>query len=234
VLQCQKTTLTLTVASSVAAGTYAINAIELGRFQHMLIMFCVPENSSTGETYAPVELQHLPVSSSYRTSPNEKMTPPHPPRRRRPRPPRSELLQSTSNEQPTRTTSGSRPIYLYRNGSLLSTTSLLVYYESGLVSGETYTYNLTAFDAAGNVSSESVPMVVETIDITAPSVPTNLVITGVTSNSVSLNWTPSTGTGGVGRYRILQGASPSAMAIRADVPALHPCGPPGRDVLLPG
>jgi fibronectin type 3 domain-containing protein len=108
---------------------------------------------------------------------------------------------------------------LYRNGSLLSTTSQTLYYDSGLVSGETYTYNLVAFDAIGNVSSKSPPLVVETIDITAPSVPTSLVVTGVTSNSVSLNWTPSTGVGGVGGYRVLQGTLPTAMSIRADVTA---------------
>jgi hypothetical protein len=109
--------------------------------------------------------------------------------------------------------------HLYRNGALLSTTSLLVYYDNGLVSGETYTYTLTASDASGNVSAISAPLVVETIDITAPSVPTNLVVTAVTSGTVSLNWTPSTGVGGVGGYRILQGTSPGSMSIRADVVA---------------
>jgi hypothetical protein len=108
---------------------------------------------------------------------------------------------------------------LYRNGTLLGTTSGLVYYDTGLVSGETYTYDLTATDASGNVSGKSAPLVVETIDITAPSVPTNLVVTSDSSNFVSLNWTPSTGIGGVGGYRVLRGTSPTAVSIRADVTA---------------
>ena len=111
--------------------------------------------------------------------------------------------------------------HLYRNGALLSTTSLLFYYDSGLVSGETYTYTLTASDASGNVSAISAPLVVETIDITAPSVPTNLVVTAVTSGTVSLKWTPSTGTGGVAGYRILQGTTPESLSIQADI-----AGPP--------
>jgi hypothetical protein len=108
---------------------------------------------------------------------------------------------------------------LYRNGSLLSTTPGLVYYDKGLVSGATYTYSLTATDAAGNVSGMSAPLVVQTINITPPSVPTNLVVTSVIAGSVSLNWTPSTGIGGVGGYRILRGTSPGSMSIHADVTA---------------
>jgi hypothetical protein len=108
---------------------------------------------------------------------------------------------------------------VYRNGSLLGTTSGLAYYDHGLVSGETYTYNLTATDASGNVSAMSAPLVVATIDITAPSVPTNLVVTGITANSASLKWALSTGIGGVGGYRVLRGSSKGSMSIHADVTA---------------
>jgi hypothetical protein len=108
---------------------------------------------------------------------------------------------------------------LYRNGSLLGTTSGLAYYDNDLVSGETYTYNLMATDASGNVSAVSAPLVVETIDITPPSVPTKLAVTKVTASSASLKWTPSTGIGGVGGYRILRGTSPASMSIHADVTA---------------
>jgi hypothetical protein len=113
---------------------------------------------------------------------------------------------------------------LYRNGTLLTTTSMPLYYDNGLVSGQTYTYSLTATDASGNVSPKSIPLVVETIDITAPSVPTNLVVTAITPGSpgsITLNWAPSTGIGGVGGYRILQGTTPQSMSIHANV-----TGPP--------
>jgi hypothetical protein len=116
---------------------------------------------------------------------------------------------------------------VYRNGSLLGTTSGLVYYDHGLTSGATYTYNLTATAASGSVSAMSPPLVVETVDITAPSVPTNLVVTNLASTSATLNWTPSTGIGGVGGYRILRGTSPESMSIHADVTA-----PPYTDPYL--
>jgi chitodextrinase len=123
----------------------------------------------------------------------------------------------TINWVPDKDNVGVSAYNLYRNGTKIYTSSLLVYHDSGLVSGETYTYTLTAQDASGNVSAMSAPLVVETIDITPPSVPTNLTITGVTSNSVSMTWTPSTGIGDVGGYRILKGTSPTSLSIHANV-----------------
>jgi hypothetical protein len=108
---------------------------------------------------------------------------------------------------------------LYRDGTLVTTTSLLFYDDKGLVSGETYSYNLIALDASGNFSATSAPLVVETIDITPPSVPTNLAVTNVTARSVTLNWTLSTGIGGVGGYRVLEGTSPGSLSIHANVTA---------------
>jgi chitodextrinase len=52
---------------------------------------------------------------------------------------------------------------LYRDGALVTTTSLLLYDDSGLIPGQTYTYNLTAADASGNVSPMSAPLVVQTV-----------------------------------------------------------------------
>lgn len=48
---------------------------------------------------------------------------------------------------------------LYRDGSLISTTSLLQYDDSSVLPGETYTYTLTANDASGNVSAPSEPLI---------------------------------------------------------------------------
>jgi len=49
---------------------------------------------------------------------------------------------------------------LYRNGQLITTTSLLTYFDQNLTPGETYSYTLHAFDASGNVSGLSAPLVV--------------------------------------------------------------------------
>jgi hypothetical protein len=118
--------------------------------------------------------------------------------------------------------------HLYRDGTLLSTTSELVYYDQGLVSGQTYTYSIMASDASGNHSAVSAPLVVQTIDINPPTVPTNLAVTKVTAKSITLNWTVSTGVGGVGGYRILQGTSPGTLSIHANVTA-----PPYTDTVSP-
>jgi len=49
---------------------------------------------------------------------------------------------------------------LYRNGQLITTTSLLTYFDQNLTPGETYSYTLDAFDASGNVSGLSASLVV--------------------------------------------------------------------------
>jgi chitodextrinase len=44
---------------------------------------------------------------------------------------------------------------IYRNGALLTTTTLTTYTDTGLTVSTTYTYTVSAFDAAGNTSSPS-------------------------------------------------------------------------------
>jgi hypothetical protein len=104
---------------------------------------------------------------------------------------------------------------IYRNGQLAIKQDKPTFYDTPLVPGATYTYTLSAFDAQGNVSGLSGPLVVTLIDLSPPSVPTNLHVTGDTTSSVSLAWSPSTGGGGVGGYRVLKGTSPSNIAIVA-------------------
>jgi chitodextrinase len=106
---------------------------------------------------------------------------------------------------------------LYRNGALDTVTSGLVSYESNLTPGATYTYTLQAADASGNVSGLSAPLIVTTINTTPPPPPTNLTVTGVTSGTISLSWTPSTDISGIGGYRVLMGTSPTSLSIVANV-----------------
>jgi hypothetical protein len=116
---------------------------------------------------------------------------------------------------PTTDNTGVAAYNLFRNGSVLLTTSLLAYNDTNLTPGETYTYTLSAFDASGNKSGVSAPFVVQTTDTTPPSVPTGLKVVATTKTSVSLTWNASTGVGGVGGYRVLRGSTPSNMTIRA-------------------
>jgi hypothetical protein len=116
---------------------------------------------------------------------------------------------------PTTDNTGVAAYNLFRDGSLITTTSLLSYNDQNLSPGATHTYTLSAFDASGNVSGVSSPLIVQTMNTTPPSIPTGLQTTGTTDSSVSLTWNVSTGIGGVGGYRVLRGTSPDAMTIRA-------------------
>ncbi len=51
---------------------------------------------------------------------------------------------------------------VFRNGSQVATTSAASYSDTGLAASTTYTYTVSAFDAAGNVSAPSGPFVITT------------------------------------------------------------------------
>jgi hypothetical protein len=106
---------------------------------------------------------------------------------------------------------------IYRNGQLITTTSLLSYFDQNLTPGAYYTYTLSAFDASGNKSAQSAPLKVETTDTTPPSVPTNVAVAGTTPTTVTLSWSPSTGIGGVAGYWVLSGKSATSVNYLAKV-----------------
>jgi chitodextrinase len=96
---------------------------------------------------------------------------------------------------------------VYRNGSQIGTTSSTSFTDSGLSSGTSYSYNVAAFDAAGNTSAQSAGLSVTTTtstpsDTTPPTVPSGLTATNVTSSQVSFQWSPSTDNVGVAGYRV--------------------------------
>ena len=99
-----------------------------------------------------------------------------------------------------------------RNGVFAGTTSGTSFTNSGLAAGTTYSYTVSAVDAAGNRSAESATRQVTTQasaptggnDWTAPSAPTNLTAT-TTSTSATLTWTAATDNVGVVKYNIWRG-----------------------------
>ena len=104
---------------------------------------------------------------------------------------------------------------LYRDGTLLTTTSMNSYNDQGLSPGSTYTYTLAAFDAAGNVSGPSVPLVVVTTTTPPPTVPQNLHVVVSSPTSVTVGWEASKGGGsggGVSGYDVWRGLSADALA----------------------
>jgi len=102
---------------------------------------------------------------------------------------------------------------IFRDGAVVSELAMSPFHDTPLTPGATYSYNLSAFDAQGNVSAQSPALSVTILDLAAPSVPQNLRLTSETKNSLSLSWSPSTGGGGVGGYRVLRGDSPTTMSI---------------------
>uniref|UniRef100_UPI0015D7C334 Ig-like domain repeat protein n=1 Tax=Nevskia soli TaxID=418856 RepID=UPI0015D7C334 len=119
---------------------------------------------------------------------------------------------------PTTDNVGVAGYYLFRNGTLLYTSSQVNYDDNSVVPSTTYSYQLQAFDAAGNVSAMSAPASATTLaipDQTPPSTPTGLAGVGLSDLSVGLSWQPSTDNNGVAGYHIYRGVSATALNIYA-------------------
>ena len=92
---------------------------------------------------------------------------------------------------------------VFRNGLQVGTTSATTYSDIGLLAGTSYSYAIDAFDAAGNLSTQSTSVSTSTLsDTTAPSVPTSLSATPVSSAQVNLSWSASTDNVGVTGYKV--------------------------------
>lgn len=91
---------------------------------------------------------------------------------------------------------------VYRNSIKVSDVTLTSFSDVALQPATTYSYTVSAFDAAGNLSLEAGPVRVSTLgDTTSPSAPGNL--TGqATTTQATLNWNASTDNIGVVGYRI--------------------------------
>jgi chitodextrinase len=97
-----------------------------------------------------------------------------------------------------------------RGGTAIGTVpgSTTTFSDTGLTPGTTYTYQVTASDAAGNVSPPSNSAAVTTqADTTPPSAPGTPTATSVTSSQVSLSWTPSSDNVGVVGYHVVRNGS---------------------------
>lgn len=102
---------------------------------------------------------------------------------------------------------------LFRNDQQVGTTTARSYSFTGLACGTAYTLGLTAFDAAGNVSTKaqlngstsSCPI---GSDTTPPTAPSSLTKTGAAATAISISWAPSTDNVAVAGYTVLSnGAS---------------------------
>jgi YD repeat-containing protein len=96
---------------------------------------------------------------------------------------------------------------VYRGGILIGTPTATSYVDAGLAGSTTYSYQVSAFDGAGNSSAFAGPISVTTPDSTAPSTPTGLSAAAVGPSQINLSWSGSSDTGGSGLagYRIYRG-----------------------------
>ena len=87
--------------------------------------------------------------------------------------------------------------------------------DSGPAAQGSHSYQVSAYDVAGNESAVAGPVTGTTLpDTAAPSVPGDLAVSGVTSSSISLSWRASTDAGGSGvaGYRIYRDGSATPLA----------------------
>ncbi len=92
---------------------------------------------------------------------------------------------------------------VYVNGVFHSNSPSTTTTVSGLAQGTTYTFNVAATDAAGNVSPQSNTVTGTTlIDTQVPTNPTNLSVTSVGTNNIGIQWTAATDNIGVESYDI--------------------------------
>ncbi len=97
---------------------------------------------------------------------------------------------------------------VYRGGALVGATTSLAYNDAGLAPATTYSYEVIAFDAAGNVSpAAAASATTGTADTQAPTAPTGLAATVSKGRKVNLSWGAATDNIGVVAYRIYRGGA---------------------------
>ena len=96
---------------------------------------------------------------------------------------------------------------VYENGSLVASQATTGYTLVGLSCGTSYAVAVDAYDAAGN-RSEKATITASTAacaDVSAPSVPSGLSLSGVGQSAVTLSWVASSDNVGVAGYKLYAG-----------------------------
>src|SRR3989442_849014 len=109
---------------------------------------------------------------------------------------------------------------VYRNGVQIDIVAATSYANTGLAAATTYSYTVLAYDTSWNASAQSSAVSATTkalADTQAPSSPTNLAATVVSSSQIDLSWSPATDNVGVTGYRVYRNgtlaASPSGTSV---------------------
>ncbi len=113
---------------------------------------------------------------------------------------------------------------VYRNGALVGTSNTTSFTDTGLTASTTYTYTLTAFDAAGNISglggginvtTQSAPTnssggttYTPAADTQPPSIPLGMFATTTSSSQIYITWRAATDNVGVSGYKVYKDSAP--------------------------
>lgn len=103
---------------------------------------------------------------------------------------------------------------VYRDGAYIATTPTNSYQDKGVTAYSLHSYTASALDGPGNESAQCAAVSARSLDTTAPSVPTGLAATPVSTTEIDLSWSASTdGGSGVANYEIYRG--PTLIATQA-------------------
>src|SRR5437773_5694156 len=94
---------------------------------------------------------------------------------------------------------------VYRDGVQIAVVAGTSYASRGLAAATTYSYTVVAYDTSWIASAQSSAVSATTkalADTQAPSSPTNLAATAVSSSQIDLSWSPATDNVGVTGYRV--------------------------------
>jgi chitodextrinase len=92
---------------------------------------------------------------------------------------------------------------VYRDGSLIGTSTVPSFSDTGLSPDATHSYTVDAYDSQGNVSAESTSVTATTpADATPPTAPTGLSGTAVGAREADLSWQPASDDVGVTGYDV--------------------------------
>jgi chitodextrinase len=94
---------------------------------------------------------------------------------------------------------------VFRGATLVGTVTGTSFTDTGLSPATSYSYQVLAFDAAGNTSTPAnASATTMTVDATPPSAPSNLTGTVGKGKKVTLTWNPSTDNVGVAGYQVFR------------------------------
>jgi chitodextrinase len=111
------------------------------------------------------------------------------------------------NWSPSTDNVGITGYHIFRNGAFIASTTTTSYQDAKLAPLTTYTYTVTAWDAAGNESTPSTSVSATTQaspDTTPPSIPTGMMGTMFSPSDIVLSWDISTDNVQVAGYQVMK------------------------------